>query len=103
VHSLASDGHGDIGSCGVAEFDLLDLSEALDLAPGETLRRLKSIAVSVKGICVEHENIVLFALADVEQGSFDHLYKSRGFEGFPPNLPRVAPLDAEIGKLLCHD
>ncbi len=96
VHHLANDGHGDLGSCGVAEFDLLDFSEALERPPGETLRQLKRISVQVKGVCVEHENVVLFALAGAEQDGFTHLYKSRGFEGLPPNLPRIAPRYARI-------
>ncbi|WP_024896569.1 hypothetical protein ACQY1H_00990 [Agrobacterium vitis] len=96
VHHLANDGHGDLGSCGVAEFDLLDFSAALEQPPGETLRQLKRISELVKGLCVEHENVVLFALAGAEQDSFAHLYKSRGFEGLPPNLPRVAPRYARI-------
>ena len=91
IHHLANDGHGDIGSCGVAEFELLDFAEALSWPPGETLRRLKQIATQIKGLCVEQENTVLFALAGSEQGSFDHLYKSRGFEGLPPNLPKASP------------
>jgi hypothetical protein len=86
---MALDGHGDVGGCGVAEFDLLNLAEALDWPPGATLRRLKRIAPEVKALCVEHENTVLFALAGAGQKEFDHLYKSRRFEGLPPILPRV--------------
>ncbi|RWO94200.1 MAG: hypothetical protein EOQ98_31870 [Mesorhizobium sp.] len=88
---MACDGHGDVGGCGVAEFDLLNLAEALDWAPGATLRRLKRIAPEVNAVCVEHENTVLFALAGAGQKEFDHLYKRRGFEGLPPNLPHVKP------------
>lgn len=91
VHSLANNGHGDIGSCGVAEFDLIDFAEALDWPPGEALRRLKTLSLPISGLCVEHENVVLFALAGADQAGFAHLYKSRGFEGIPPNLPKVAP------------
>lgn len=91
LQSLANNGHGDIGSCGVAEFDLIDFAEALDMPPGETLRRLKALAALINALCVEHENIVLFALAGADQAGFAHLYKSRGFEGLPPNLPKVAP------------
>ncbi len=91
VQSLANNGHGDIGSCGVAEFDLIEFAEALDAPPGETLRRLKTIASPINALCVEHDNVVLFALAGADQDSFAHLYKSRGFEGLPPNLPKVAP------------
>lgn len=96
IHQLANDGHGDIGSCGVAEFDRLDLSEALSQPPSETLRRLKQIATQLKGLSVEQENTVLFALAGAEQDSFDHLYKSRGYEGIPPNLPKAPPRYARI-------
>ncbi|WP_128287168.1 MULTISPECIES: hypothetical protein [Agrobacterium tumefaciens complex] len=96
VHHLANDGHGDVGSCGVAEFNLLEFSAALEWPPGETLRRLNRISGLVKGLCVEKENVVLFALAGAEQNSFDHLYKSRGFEGLPPNLPKVAPRYARV-------
>lgn len=96
IRFLTTDGHGDIGSCGVAEFSLLNFAEATNRPPGEALRRLKSIAVSVKGLCVEHENVVLFAIAGADQHSFAHLYKSRGFEGLPPNLPRISPRQASV-------
>ncbi|MFN7177614.1 MAG: hypothetical protein ACK4MX_12095 [Thermaurantiacus sp.] len=88
---LACDGHGDWGSCGVAEFDLIEFAEAVDEPPGDLLRRLLRIATLVEAVCVEHEKTVLFALAGAMQDGFDHLYKSRGFEGLPPNLPRVKP------------
>lgn len=42
-------------------------------------------------VCVEHQNLVLFALAGASQDGFAHLYKSRGFIGLPPNLPRLNP------------
>lgn len=91
MQHMAYDGHGDVGMCGVAEFDLIGLAEAVDRPPGETLRRLKRIAQSVHAVCVEHENLVLFAMAGASQEDFAHLYKSRGFVGMPPNLPRVKP------------
>jgi hypothetical protein len=86
LQSMAYDGHGDVGGCGVAEFDLSSFAEALDWAPGATLRRLKRLAPEVKAVCVEHESAVLFAVAGAQQKDFDHLYKSRDFEGLPPNL-----------------
>jgi hypothetical protein len=91
LYYLATDGHGDVGSCGVAELDLMDLSAALDQPPGETLRQLRTIAEKVSAVCVEHEDTVLFAMAGADQKDFAHLYVSRGFEGLPPNLPKVQP------------
>lgn len=91
LERLACDGHGDWGSCGVAEFDLIEFAAAVDEPPGETLRRLKRIAPMIGAVCVEHENAVLFALAGAMQDGFGHLYKRCGFEGLPPNLPRVEP------------
>jgi hypothetical protein len=67
VQSLANNGHGDIGSCGVAEFNLIEFAEALDTPPGETLRRLKALAAPISALCVEHENTILFALAGADQ------------------------------------
>lgn len=68
-----------------------EFAEALATPPGETLRRLKSLAGPINFLCVEHENTILFALAGADQAGFAHLYKSRGFGGLPPNLPKVAP------------
>ncbi|CCM79729.1 MULTISPECIES: hypothetical protein [Rhizobium] len=50
VHSLANNGHGDIGSCGVAEFDLIDFAEASDWPSGEALRRLKTLSLPISGL-----------------------------------------------------
>lgn len=87
----ALQGHGDWGSCGVAEFDLIELAEACEEPPGALLRRLNRIAPMVDAVCVEHENKVLFALAGAAQDGFEHLYKRCGFVGLPPNLPKVKP------------
>ncbi|MBG6202676.1 hypothetical protein IWQ48_003823 [Labrenzia sp. EL_13] len=88
---MAMDGHGDVGSCGVAEFDLLNFSDALGEPPGETLQLIKRVGEAIQAVCVEHENTVLFAMAGANQRNFSHLYTSRGFEGLPPNLPQVQP------------
>jgi hypothetical protein len=88
LKTLSYDGHGDYGSCGVAEFDLIDFANAVDWPPGETLRRLKRIASELGAVCVEHQDIILFAIAGAQQEGFDHLYKRRGFEGRPPVLRR---------------
>ncbi len=88
---LASSGHGDVASCGVAEFDLMNFADALGQPPGETLRLLNRIADSIQAVCVESENTVLFAMAGALQQDFAQLYISRGFEGLPPNLPKVQP------------
>lgn len=88
IKTLAYDGHGDYGSCGVAEFDLIEFAEALDWPPGETLRRLKRIASELSAVCVEHQDVVLFAITGAQQEGFDYLYKRRGFEGRPPILRR---------------
>ncbi|MEO0955777.1 MAG: hypothetical protein AAFY12_12345 [Pseudomonadota bacterium] len=93
---MAADGHGDIGSCGVAAFDLLNFSDALGEPPGVTLRLLKKVGEAIQALCVEHENTVLFAMAGANQRGFSHLYTSRGFEGLPPNLPRVQPRHGRI-------
>ncbi|KFC74798.1 hypothetical protein FG93_00977 [Bosea sp. LC85] len=87
--SMAYDGHGDWGGCGVAEFNLNDFADAIGWAPGATLRRLKDLAPTANAVCVEHDNIVLFALAGAQQDGFSHLYKSRGFEGLQPSLPHL--------------
>ncbi|WP_156116020.1 hypothetical protein [Bosea sp. UNC402CLCol] len=88
LKTLSSDGHGNYGSCGVAEFDLIEFAEALDWPPGETLRRLKRIASELGAVCVEHQDVILFATAGAQQEGFDHLYRTRGFEGRPPVLRR---------------
>ncbi|WNJ87942.1 hypothetical protein [Bosea sp. 685] len=86
LHSMAYDGHGDWGGCGVAELDLGEFADTLGWPRGVTLRRLKEIAPKVRAVCVERHDTILFALAGAQQEGFSHLYKSRGFEGLPPNL-----------------
>ncbi|WP_139052056.1 hypothetical protein [Roseibium sp. TrichSKD4] len=85
----AKAGHADAPCCGVAEIDLVEVSEAIDIPPGETLRRMKAIAKLIDGVCVEHDNLVLFAMPGAVQMFFSRLYVSRGFIGEAPNLPSV--------------
>lgn len=84
----STEGHGDIGPCGVAHVSLSEVAELLSMPLGETLRMLKSVAEAIRTICVCEDDQVLFAMPDALQGGFDHLYKREGFEGLPPRLPK---------------
>lgn len=80
-------GHGDEGSCGVAEFGLIEFAEAVSVPPGRCLRALKKLAEKVGGVCVVSDtDLVLFAVYDGSQSAFERLYVARGFGENPPAI-----------------
>lgn len=89
IHEATTNGHGDEGPGGIAEFGLMEFSEATLLPPGEGLRLMKSLAERTGGLCVVNDtDLVLFAINGGIQSVFERLYVNRGFGENPPRLPK---------------
>lgn len=85
--SAWANGHGDIGHTGIAEFDLIEFAEAVQMPPGEALRAMRDLERRQRGFLCELDNKCLFVMPRAWEADFAHLYKTRGFEGHPPRLP----------------